>query len=152
MLSFFTLTCESNYMFCFNCLYYDSVDSRNLCDSGSCKNKSKKKILIPIIASLLSLLVVLLPLIIFWRIKRKQKSSKESSNEEVRSIESNNKQFTYAEVANMTNNFQTAIGKGGFGSVYLGTLKNGKQVAVKLLSESSSQGYNEFQNEVTLIG
>ncbi|KAJ0933687.1 putative non-specific serine/threonine protein kinase [Helianthus annuus] len=51
-----------------------SVDSRNLCDSGSCKNKSKKKILIPIIASLLSLLVVLLPLIIFWRIKRKQKS------------------------------------------------------------------------------
>ncbi|KAJ0799724.1 putative transferase, protein kinase RLK-Pelle-LRR-I-1 family [Helianthus annuus] len=49
----------------------------------------------------------------------------------------------------MTNNFQTAIGKGGFGTVYLGTLKNGKQVAVKLLSESSSQGYNEFQNEVT---
>ncbi|XP_076921825.1 putative LRR receptor-like serine/threonine-protein kinase At4g29180 [Bidens hawaiensis] len=129
-----------------------SVDSQNLCDSGSCENKKKKKILIPIVASLLSFLVVLVLLIIFCRIKRKQKTSKPSSNEERRTtIESNNKQFTYAEVANMTNNFQTAIGKGGFGTVYLGTLKDGKQVAVKLLSASSSQGYNEFQNEAELL-
>ncbi|KAI3754219.1 hypothetical protein L1987_53998 [Smallanthus sonchifolius] len=78
-------------------------------------------------------------------------NAKGSSNEEGRTIESNNKQFTYAEVANMTNNFQTAIGKGGFGTVYLGTLKDGKQVAVKLLSASSSQGYNEFQNEAELL-
>ncbi|KAD4180352.1 hypothetical protein E3N88_28943 [Mikania micrantha] len=127
-----------------------SVDGRNICDSTSCQ-KNKKKILVPILAPLLSFLVVLLLLIIFWRTKRKQKARKESLNEEGRTIESNNKQFTYAEVANMTNNFQTAIGKGGFGTVYLGTLKNGKQVAVKLLSASSSQGYNEFQNEAELL-
>ncbi|KAL8243449.1 hypothetical protein R6Q59_009707 [Mikania micrantha] len=127
-----------------------SVDGRNICDSTSCQN-NKKKILVPILAPLLSFLVVLLLLIIFWRTKRKQKARKESLNEEGRTIESNNKQFTYAEVANMTNNFQTAIGKGGFGTVYLGTLKNGKQVAVKLLSASSSQGYNEFQNEAELL-
>lgn len=75
--------------------------------------------------------------------------NKANTNEEGRALESNNKQFTYAEVANMTNNFQTPIGKGGFGTVYLGQLKNGNQVAVKLLSASSSQGYKEFQNEVS---
>ncbi|KAI3709601.1 hypothetical protein L2E82_39367 [Cichorium intybus] len=40
---------------------------------------------------------------------------------------------------------------GGFGTVYLGQLKNGNQVAVKLLSTSSSQGYKEFQNEAELL-
>ena len=77
-------------------------------------------------------------------------TGKADSNEEGKALESNNKQFTYAEVVNITNNFDTAIGKGGFGTVYLGHLKNGSQVAVKLLSTKSSQGYKEFQNEVCI--
>ncbi|KAI3495795.1 hypothetical protein L1887_38141 [Cichorium endivia] len=125
-----------------------SVDSQNLCDS--CQNK-KKEVIVPIVASILSFLVLLLILIIAWRNRRTRKTRKANTNEEVRSLESNNKQFTYAEVANMTNNFQTPIGKGGFGTVYLGQLKNGNQVAVKLLSTSSSQGYKEFQNEAELL-
>ncbi|PWA64877.1 root hair specific 16 [Artemisia annua] len=126
------------------------VDSQNLCDSGSCQTK-KKKVVVPIVASLVSVFVVLLLLIIIWRIKRKGKTGKENANEEGRALESNNKQFTYAEVVNITNNFDTAIGKGGFGTVYLGHLKNGSQVAVKLLSTKSSQGYKEFQNEAELL-
>lgn len=58
-----------------------------------------------------------------------------------------NQQFTYKEVLMMTNNFQAIIGKGGFGTVYLGQLGN-TQVAVKLLKTSSSQGYKEFRAEV----
>nr|XP_043628261.1 probable LRR receptor-like serine/threonine-protein kinase At4g29180 [Erigeron canadensis] len=127
-----------------------SVDSQNLCDSGSCQSK-KKKVAVPIIASLLSSLGLLLLLFIIWRYRSKRKTIKGNTNEEGRALESNNKQFTYTEVANMTNNFQTAIGKGGFGTVYLGRLKNGSQVAVKLLSASSSQGYKEFQNEAELL-
>ncbi|KAK7849659.1 putative leucine-rich repeat receptor-like serine/threonine-protein kinase [Quercus suber] len=42
------------------------------------------------------------------------------------------------------------IGGGGFGKVYLGKLKGETQVAVKLLSASSNQGYKEFQVEVRL--
>ncbi|KAI3709603.1 hypothetical protein L2E82_39369 [Cichorium intybus] len=124
------------------------IDSQNLCDS--CQNK-KKEVIVPIVASILSFLILLLLLIIAWRNRRTRKTRKANTNEEVRSLESNNRQFTYAEVANMTNNFQTPIGKGGFGTVYLGQLKNGNQVAVKLLSTSSSQGYNEFQNEAELL-
>ncbi|KAF8023258.1 hypothetical protein BT93_F0687 [Corymbia citriodora subsp. variegata] len=43
------------------------------------------------------------------------------------------------------------IGEGGFGKVYLGTLDNGAIVAVKMLSESSKQGYKEFQAEAKLL-
>ena len=50
----------------------------------------------------------------------------------------------------ITNNFKTIIGEGGFGKVYLGKLKDETQVAIKLLSTSSNQGYNEFWAEVRL--
>lgn len=64
------------------------------------------------------------------------------------SLETSNRQFTFAEVQRMTNNFERILGKGGFGTVFLGYLLNGTQVAVKMLSHSSVQGYKQFQAEV----
>jgi hypothetical protein len=64
------------------------------------------------------------------------------------SLKSKNQPFTYTEIVSITNNFQTIIGEGGFGKVYLGNLNDGRQVAVKLC-QSSNQGYKEFLAEVT---
>ncbi|CAO2171691.1 unnamed protein product [Urochloa humidicola] len=52
-----------------------------------------------------------------------------------------------------TDNFadHKKIGAGGFGPVYMGVLEDGKQVAVKRLSQGSTQGAREFTNEVKLI-
>lgn len=50
----------------------------------------------------------------------------------------------------MTNNFQKVIGVGGFGTVYYGLFED-TQVAVKMLSPSSSQGYKEFKAEVLVV-
>lgn len=61
---------------------------------------------------------------------------------------STNRSFSYSEIVSITNNFETIIGEGGFGKVYFGTLKDNVQVAVKLLSQNSRQGYKEFQSEV----
>ncbi|XP_078149444.1 leucine-rich repeat receptor-like serine/threonine-protein kinase At2g14510 [Carex rostrata] len=58
-----------------------------------------------------------------------------------------NRQFGYNDIKRMTNDFKNNIGTGGFGSVYWGHLENGLQVAVKVLSESSSQGVREFMAE-----
>ncbi|XP_066315124.1 receptor-like serine/threonine-protein kinase SD1-8 isoform X2 [Miscanthus floridulus] len=52
-----------------------------------------------------------------------------------------------------TDNFaeHKRIGAGGFGPVYMGVLEDGQQVAVKRLSQGSTQGVREFMNEVKLI-
>lgn len=56
-------------------------------------------------------------------------------------------QFTYKDLISITKDFEHAIGKGGFGTVYYGELGDGTQVAVKLRSQSSQQGTKEFQAE-----
>ena len=66
------------------------------------------------------------------------------------SIETKKRRFTYSEVIKMTNNFERVVGEGGFGVVCHGTV-NGGQVAVKLLSQSSTQGYKEFKAEVFIV-
>lgn len=60
--------------------------------------------------------------------------------------------FTYRALARATKDFSTKIGEGGFGSVYLGVLEDGKtQLAVKKL-EGVGQGAKEFKAEVSIIG
>lgn len=63
------------------------------------------------------------------------------------SLEMKHRKCTYSEVKEMTNNFQVVLGKGGFGVVCHGYL-NSEQVTVKVLSQSSTQGYKEFKTEV----
>ncbi|KAG6525106.1 hypothetical protein ZIOFF_015058 [Zingiber officinale] len=52
-----------------------------------------------------------------------------------------------------TNDFseENKLGEGGFGVVYKGQFDDGQKIAVKKLSRYSSQGPNEFQNEVSVI-
>ncbi|XP_006654674.1 putative leucine-rich repeat receptor-like serine/threonine-protein kinase At2g19230 [Oryza brachyantha] len=62
-----------------------------------------------------------------------------------------NRQFTYKDLAVITNNFQRVLGRGGFGPVYDGFLKDGTHVAVKVRGESSDQGYTEFLSEAQTL-
>ncbi|MBA0723258.1 hypothetical protein Golax_003853 [Gossypium laxum] len=61
--------------------------------------------------------------------------------------------FDLGTIAVATNNFSSdnKLGQGGFGPVYKGVLLNGQEIAVKRLSNSSSQGLQEFKNEIVLI-
>ncbi|KAG6737933.1 hypothetical protein POTOM_059465 [Populus tomentosa] len=128
----------------------------DLCKMDTCENK-QRSFPVLVIASVISVSVLLLLSIItiFWRLKRGRlnvslSSSVGLSRKEL-SLKSKNQPFTYVEIVSITNNFQTIIGEGGFGKVYLGNLKDGCQVAVKLLSQSSRQGYKEFLAEVQLL-
>lgn len=97
--------------------------------------------------------------IIFWIVKSKKKQQNETvvslidhsenSHQIGALMEKKGRQFTYSEVLQMTNNFERVLGKGGFGMVYYG-LVNDVQVAVKLLSQASGQGYQQFQAEVCI--
>lgn len=53
-----------------------------------------------------------------------------------------------AEIHEATNNFSRKIGKGSFGPVYYGKMKDGKEVAVKIMADSSSHGTKQFVTEV----
>ncbi|KAL3744235.1 hypothetical protein ACJRO7_013484 [Eucalyptus globulus] len=60
--------------------------------------------------------------------------------------------FGYATLRAATDNFssENKIGKGGFGPVYKGKLRKGREIAVKRLSKTSKQGFEEFETEVML--
>ncbi|KAK8489621.1 hypothetical protein V6N13_023833 [Hibiscus sabdariffa] len=127
------------------------VEDQNSCQTDHCEGNSKKFI-IPFVISIVAavaLVTLLSVLIIFlrkkWRKQTEVVNSTASNNEEL--LKSKNRPFTYSEIAMITANFNTEIGGGGFGKVFLGHLNDGTPVAVKLLSSSSKQGYKEFQAE-----
>ncbi|XBJ19907.1 hypothetical protein VPH35_010822 [Triticum aestivum] len=73
------------------------------------------------------------------------------NNNEHDSLRLDNRRFKYDELVAVTNGFQRVIGRGGFGKVYAGCLEDGTQVAVKLRSESSDQGVQEFLAEAQTL-
>ncbi|KAH6556569.1 hypothetical protein KP509_1Z169900 [Ceratopteris richardii] len=77
-------------------------------------------------------------------IKREEVSVNEQSQRYAR-------KFSYKEIKFITRNFENVIGRGAFGLVYEGELRNGLKVAVKKLSKSSTQGKKEFVNEVQFL-
>jgi len=58
--------------------------------------------------------------------------------------------FTLYEIEEATKKFEKRIGSGGFGIVYYGKTREGKEIAVKVLANNSYQGKREFANEVNL--
>lgn len=69
------------------------------------------------------------------------------------SINKSSLNFKYETLEKATDYFNASrkIGQGGAGSVYKGTLPNGKVVAVKRLVYNTRQWVDEFFNEVNLI-
>ncbi|KAK3220049.1 hypothetical protein Dsin_014019 [Dipteronia sinensis] len=134
------------FMF-FNCLFrLEEIP-------GVCQSKSghgnKKKFIIPVIACTTIVGLLILFSFTFLAIsKRHRKRERPAESEKEGSLKSKNRQFTYSEIVHITNNFKTIIGEGGFGKVYLGTLNDDSDVAIKVLSPSSRQGYKEFRAEV----
>ncbi|CAN1239387.1 G-type lectin S-receptor-like serine/threonine-protein kinase At4g27290 [Linum grandiflorum] len=61
--------------------------------------------------------------------------------------------FDFSTITNATDFFSSTkkLGEGGFGPVYKGVLKDGQEIAVKRLSKDSTQGVDEFKNEVMCI-
>ncbi|KAI3799524.1 hypothetical protein L1987_34823 [Smallanthus sonchifolius] len=73
---------------------------------------------------------------------------------------SNLREFKFSELKSATKNFSLSakLGEGGFGSVYIGTIKNPRDssknlnVAVKQLGKRGFQGHKEWVTEVNVLG
>ncbi|KAK4604682.1 hypothetical protein RGQ29_012947 [Quercus rubra] len=73
-------------------------------------------------------------------------------SENLDSNDPNPKALSLSTIKVATNDFSSAnkLGEGGFGPVYKGILPSGQEIAVKRLSKTSTQGHEEFANEVAL--
>ncbi|KAI4305448.1 hypothetical protein L6164_028813 [Bauhinia variegata] len=117
------------------------------------KNNNKSKIVtIAVVASVCGILIILTVVAVpIWTLKRtkpKHMTVERDPNDILVKIQK--RQYSYFDVLNITNNFERIIGKGGFGTVYHGSIDD-IEVAVKMLSPSSAQGYQQFQAEVKLL-
>ncbi|KAM3220969.1 G-type lectin S-receptor-like serine/threonine-protein kinase [Capsicum annuum] len=126
---------------------------------GLVNKKRKLNRLVSILVPIGAILTLILLVFIIWHLQRRQilkfqaSHIMESKSKARKGGESNNLQvFSFDEMKEATNNFSFAnkLGQGGYGPVYKGKLKNGQEIAVKRLSETSSQGLEEFENEVIL--
>ncbi|XP_064960066.1 probable LRR receptor-like protein kinase At1g51890 [Musa acuminata AAA Group] len=122
--------------------------------SSSTKHKTHVVVIISVVSGLLLLVVVLI--VIVWSTRRLrgqdsntfvQPQSEDHFLQRDHQVSFEGRQFTYAQLVNITNNFTRVIGKGGFGMIYHGCLETGKQVAIKMCFVSSPQGMKEFLAE-----
>nr|GMC53839.1 putative leucine-rich repeat receptor-like protein kinase At2g19210 [Ipomoea batatas] len=127
----------------------------NICQNGSCDNKKKKKnIVVPVLGSVASVLLLALAIFAILSVikRRKQREPKQGSVESKKydDLQTKNHRYSFAEIKDITNNFDKELGRGGFGRVYHGSI-DGTQVAVKMLSSTSGQGFKEFQSEANIL-
>ncbi|KAF0927292.1 hypothetical protein E2562_031495 [Oryza meyeriana var. granulata] len=146
------------------------ANNPNLCANGNSCQPAKKKskvaiyIVVPVVLVVVIISVATLLCCLLRRTKQaSMNNSLKPQNETAINVPSNsgyrhssslrleNRRFTYNELEKITNNFQRVLGRGGFGYVYDGFLEDGTQVAVKLRSESSSQGPKEFLAEAQIL-
>ncbi|KAF8029033.1 hypothetical protein BT93_E1644 [Corymbia citriodora subsp. variegata] len=157
-----------------NLRYQMNTTNKIRMESGS--KGVKRNLWIPIVSSIigLGLLIIIVGSCIFFKRKRRLKKEKEESQEvqllQLRQEigEEFSKENARGEkpmgsqelslmrldiIRTATGNFsnECKLGEGGFGSVYRGTLADGKEIAVKRLSRTSGQGLIELKNEVILI-
>ncbi|XVF39190.1 hypothetical protein PTKIN_Ptkin01aG0015600 [Pterospermum kingtungense] len=61
--------------------------------------------------------------------------------------------FTYSEIQQATNDFskENLLGEGGYGHVYKGKFKDGQHIAAKVRKQGSTQGFAEFNSEVSVL-
>ncbi|CAH8385829.1 unnamed protein product [Eruca vesicaria subsp. sativa] len=88
------------------------------------------------------------------RRRRKNKLSAEAEDLDEDGITSTETlHFQFSEIEAATDKFSDSnkLGHGGFGEVYKGELITGETVAIKRLSRGSTQGAEEFKNEVDVV-
>ncbi|OMO60348.1 hypothetical protein CCACVL1_24217 [Corchorus capsularis] len=130
------------------------------------QRKMRFKLILGISVGVLAVVLVLFVggLILLRNLRRKV--SRQKSDENGHSLQPSSKPSTRGgllldegvayyiplpELEEATNNFTKKIGKGSFGSVYYGKMKDGKEIAVKTMGDSSSHLNKQFVTEVALL-
>ncbi|KAF3777365.1 Cysteine-rich receptor-like protein kinase 25 [Nymphaea thermarum] len=114
------------------------------------KNTGTAVIAVAVLIPLVLLCILIFGLVLWRRNSRKTSQTPVNRDKEVDGPEL--LAFSLPSIRAATKDFSESnmLGEGGYGPVYKGTI-DGKEIAVKRLSNKSGQGSVEFKNEVRLI-
>ncbi|KAJ9542966.1 hypothetical protein OSB04_029472 [Centaurea solstitialis] len=143
---------------------YVRMPASLLKDDGLMASQSRitKMMLVLTITLSISLVLLGISLVAYVRYKKKKRANARGRGRRIHALdkkypdENDDLELNFislSKVVKATNNFSidNKLGEGGFGPVYKGVLENGQEIAVKKLSETSQQGYEEFYNEVVCV-
>ncbi|PSR87824.1 Cysteine-rich receptor-like protein kinase [Actinidia chinensis var. chinensis] len=122
--------------------------------SGGSLNGKEKGV---VIAVAVAFILVVGVVVVRWRVRSAKGKGAVETEETTRTMTESIgvRSFVYDldVLVAATDNFSPAnqLGGGGFGSVYQGKLPSGEEIAVKKLKAGSTQGIEEFLNEVNLL-
>ncbi|XP_031113605.1 LEAF RUST 10 DISEASE-RESISTANCE LOCUS RECEPTOR-LIKE PROTEIN KINASE-like 1.1 [Ipomoea triloba] len=146
-------TCEDCHYKGGRCL----IDHNNttLCSGVAGKSIKSKVILVTVFGGVILILATSLVVMYF---RNRKKGCFGSSSSSKRDLEGGSKYFgvavfSYSELERATNKFDSSkeLGDGGFGAVYHGKLRDGREVAVKRLYEHNSKRMEHFINEIKIL-
>ncbi|XP_017699700.1 LEAF RUST 10 DISEASE-RESISTANCE LOCUS RECEPTOR-LIKE PROTEIN KINASE-like 1.2 isoform X6 [Phoenix dactylifera] len=137
------------------------------CLSGNSGSKKQTKTIIIGVSAGAGVVLIAGVLCVLWFRYKKRKQHSPSSKDLIRnsSFEASSKDpelgsihyqthvFTYEELQEATNHFDSSkeLGDGGFGTVYKGKLRDGRVVAVKRLYENNFKRVEQFMNEIAIL-
>ncbi|XP_072961941.1 probable LRR receptor-like serine/threonine-protein kinase At1g56130 isoform X1 [Typha angustifolia] len=119
-------------------------------EPSTSSTKSKAGLVAGVVAGVVVLGLLTVVGIFIWRQKKRRQ---EKDDKELLELVGRPDVFSYAELRAATEGFvqSNILGKGGFGTVFKGKLSDGRTVAVKQLSVTSSQGKSQFVAEIAAI-
>uniref|UniRef100_A0A7N0TQQ9 Uncharacterized protein n=1 Tax=Kalanchoe fedtschenkoi TaxID=63787 RepID=A0A7N0TQQ9_KALFE len=120
-------------------------------DSPAPPAEGTRKRNIVVVIAVVSALVVSLMLLAMYCVWRTRSRARPVENGD--EVKRGELQVQFETIRAATGDFseENKLGQGGFGAVYKGRLADGREIAVKRLSQNSGQGDAEFKNEVTLL-
>ncbi|XP_074592610.1 G-type lectin S-receptor-like serine/threonine-protein kinase At4g27290 isoform X2 [Curcuma longa] len=116
-------------------------------------NQSSGRSYLAVMIAVPALAIFLLLCIAYYFCRRRSRKRKNCDVKEIEEEDLDLPLFDLDTVLAATSNFaaENKLGQGGFGPVYKGKLGDGQEIAVKRLSNTSTQGITEFKNEVVII-
>ncbi|KAK1420603.1 hypothetical protein QVD17_22325 [Tagetes erecta] len=142
---------------CYNATANASIDAPKVSvfDKKKQNLHSHLAVVLGAIGGVLLVLIIVFILAFLYTRRNRNKTEfkpKESLQADLKMINCNAaKVFSYREIKVATRNFKQALGRGSFGSVYLGKLPDGKLTAVKVRFDKTQLGSDSFINEVSLL-